>query len=95
MHIRPGFRIQTAIDEAEANGFNIPQMDNRCHFCLSYNFKGVCNTYFGGRKSHRPLSQSKFGRIGKWQDRYCVRDEAPPVQEVDTGGRSQASTLSS
>ena len=43
---------------------------------------------------HIPLYQSEFGRLGKWQDRFYVRDETPPVQEVDTGGQSYVSTLS-
>ena len=34
MQIGPGFRIQTAIYKAEANGFNTPLTDNSCHFCL-------------------------------------------------------------
>ena len=62
--------------------------DNGRHFCLSYHLKSVCNTHCGGRHLHRPLSQSKFRWLGKWQDRYCGGDEAPPVQEVDTGGAS-------
>ena len=93
MQIGPGFRTRTAIDEAAANGVNILLTDDGCHFCLLYHLKGVYNTHCGGRNSHIPFSQSEFGRIGQWRDRFYSRDEAPPVREVDTGGQIQASTL--
>ena len=64
MKIGPGFRIRTAIDEAEANKVNTPLTYDSCHFCLLYHLKGVCNTNYGGRNFHRPLSQSEFGRLG-------------------------------
>ena len=94
MQLGLGFRIRTSIDAAAVDGVEIPQTDNDRHFCLSYHLKGVCNTHCGSRHFHRPLSQSKLGRLDKWRDRYCGRDEAPPVREVNTGGQSQASTLS-
>ena len=86
MQIGTGFWIQTEIKEAAANGVDIPHKDNRRQFFLSYHIKGVCNTHCGSQHLHIPLSQSKFGRLGKWSDHYCVGDESPPVQEVDTAG---------
>ena len=80
MHIGPGFRIRTATDSAVAKVVDIPQMDNGRHFCLLHHLKGVCNTHCGGRHLHRPLSKSKFGRLGKWRNRYCGGDQALPVQ---------------
>ena len=94
MQIRPGFRIRTAINEAAANGVNIPQTNGGRHICLLYRLKGVCNTHCGGRNLHRPLSQIELGRIGKWRNRYCGGYEAQPVWKVDTGRQSQVSTLS-
>ena len=85
MQISPGFRIKIAIDKAKANGFNIPLTYDSCHFCLSYHLKVLCNTHFGGQHSHRPLSQSEFGRHGKWRECFCSGDEAPSVREMDTG----------
>ena len=43
MHIRLGFRIHTAINEAEANGVDILQTADGRHFFLSYHLKSVCN----------------------------------------------------
>ena len=80
MHFGPGFWIRTAIGKAAANGVYIPQTDNGRHFCLSYHLKGACNTHCGGRQLHRPLSQSEFGRLGEWRDRYCGREEVPLVR---------------
>ena len=94
MKIGPGFRIWTAIDAAAASRVDIPQTENGRHFYLSYHLKGVCNTHCGGRHFHRPMSQSKFGRIVEWHNRYCGGDKAPLVQEIDICGQSQASTLS-
>ena len=94
MQIGPRFRIQTAINVVAAKTFDIPQTDDGRHFCLSYHLKGVCNTHCSGLHSHRPLYQSEFGRLGEWRERFYNGDEAPLVREVDTGGRSQASTLS-
>ena len=93
MQIGPGFRIRTAIDDAAGHGVDIPLTYYGRHFCLSYHLKGLRNTHCAGRNSHMPISQSEFGRLGKWHNRLCGRDEAPPVQEVDAGSRSQASTL--
>ena len=87
MQIGPGFIIQTAIDESAANGVDTPLTDDDRHFCLSYQLKSVCYTHCGGRHLHIPLSQSEFGRLGKWRDCFCGKDKAPPVQEVDIGGR--------
>ena len=94
IQIGPGFRIRTAIDEAEANGVNTPLTEDRCNFCLLYHLKGVCNTHFGGWHSNILLYQSEFGRLGEWIDRFCGGYEAPLVREVDTCGQIQASTLS-
>ena len=55
MQICQGLWIRTAIDKAVANGVDIPLTDDGCYFCLSYHLKGVCNTYFGGQHSRRPL----------------------------------------
>ena len=85
MQIGTGFRIRTAIDKAEANGVNTPLTEDSFHSLLLYHLKGVCNTHFGGRHLHRPLSQSEFGWLGEWRECFCGRDEAPPVWEVDTG----------
>ena len=41
--------------------------------------------HYGGRNSHRPLSQSEFGRLRKWRDRFYSLDEARLVREVDAG----------
>ena len=88
-----GFRIRIAIAEAEASGVDISQTDNSCHFFLPYHLKFVCNTHCGGHHLNRPLSQIEFGRLGEWLNRYCGGDEAPLVQEVDTGNQRQASNL--
>ena len=94
MQIGLGFSIQTAIDEAAANGVNIPLTDNGHNLCLLYHLKGVCNTHCGGQHLYITLSQSEFKWLGEWRDHFCGGVEAPPVQEVDTGGRIQAYTLS-
>ena len=85
MQIGPRFRIRTAIDNAEANGVNTPLIYDSCQFCLLYHLKGVCNTHCGSRHLHRPLSQREFGRLCNWREFFCSGDEAPQVQEVDTG----------
>ena len=95
IQIGPGFRIRAAIDEAEANGVNIPLTEDSFHFLLSYHLKGVCNTHFGGWNFHRPLSQSEFGWLVEQRECFCGGNEAPPVLEVDTGVLRQVSTLSS
>ena len=41
MHIGLEFCIRTDINEAAANGINIPQTDDGLHFFLSYHLKGV------------------------------------------------------
>ena len=94
MQIGLGFRIRTAIDKAEANGVNIPQTYNSRHGYLLNHIKGVCNMHCGGRHLHIPISQIEFGRLDKWRYRYFSGEEAPLVQEVNTGGQIQASTLS-
>ena len=94
MQIGPGFRIRTAIYKAASNGVNIPQTENGRHCFLLYHIKGACNTHFGGRHLHIPLSKKEFGRLGKWRNRYFGREEAPLLREVNIGGRIQASTLS-
>ena len=70
MHIGLGFRIQTAIDKAASNRVYILLTDYGHHYCLLCHLKGVGNTHYGGRHSHRPLSQSKCGRLVKWPDRF-------------------------
>ena len=95
MKIGTGFRIWTAIDEVAANGVDIPQTDSGRHFCLAYQLKGLFNTHCGGQHFHIPLSQSKSGWIDEWRYHYCGKYKAPPVQEVNKSGQSQASTLSS
>ena len=94
MQLGPGFRIRTAIGVAAVEGVDTPQTDNGCQFNLSYHLKGVCNTHCGGQHLHRPLSQSEFGRHGKWRECFCSGDEAPSVREMDTGVQRQVSTLS-
>ena len=85
MQIGPMFRIRTAIDAAAADGLDTPQTDNGRHFYQSYHLEGACNTHCGGRNLHRPLSQSEFGTLEEWWDRYYGISEEPPVREVATG----------
>ena len=75
MQIGPGFRIRKTIDAAAADRVDIPKTDNGRQFYLSYHLKGVCNLHCGGRHLHRPLSQSKFGRLVEWCGRYCGGNE--------------------
>ena len=94
MQIGLGFWIRTAIDKAVVSGVEISQTDDGRHFCLLYHLKVVWNTHCGSRHLQRTLTQNEFGRLCEWCDSYYGGDEAPPVREVDTGGRSQESTLS-
>ena len=94
MHIGKGFRIINAIVKAVADRVYKPMKDDSQHFCLSYHLKVVCNTNCGGQNLHRPMLWRGFGGIVKWRNRYCGRDKAPPVREVNIGGRSQALTPS-
>ena len=93
LQVGPGFLIRRVIDDTASQGVDIPETDDGRHFCLSFHLKGMCNSNCGGRHSHRALSQSKFGRLVGWCEKFCSEEAAPPVREVDAGGRSQASTL--
>ena len=72
----------------------IPATDNGHHFFLSFHLKGVCKGNCGSWHSNKALSQRNSGRLVRWCKHFCGEEAAPPVQEVDLGGRSQASTLS-
>ena len=94
MQIEPGFRICTYVNKVAGQGVDILMTDNALHFCLLYHLNGVFNTHCGGQHLHRLLSRSEFGRLSEWCDRLCGRDEVPPVWEIESGSRIQASTLS-
>ena len=81
------------IDDAESQVVDIPETYDGRHFCLSFHMKGVCNRNCGGQHSHRALSQSELRCFVRWCEKFCSKEAAPPVQEVDAGGRNQASTL--
>ena len=81
----PYFRLQWKIDAVEEQGVDIPMMNDRKNFCLSYHFKGVCNLHCGGRHPHRTMSQAEMGKMSTWKDRFCGADSASPIQTVDAG----------
>ena len=93
MHGTPPQEVQY-IKEAANQGVNIPATDDGRNFSLSFYLKGVCIIYCGGRNSHRALSQSEFGWLVRWHEKFCSNESDLPVREVDAGGISQASTLS-
>ena len=94
MQIGPGFRTRMAIGEAAANGIDNTLKDDGFHFLLLYYLKGVWNTHCSDQHLHRPLPQIRFWRLVESIDCFCGREEAPPVQKVDTCKQSQAYTLS-
>ena len=55
LQVDPTFRIHRAIYAAAEEGFSILDTDDGRQLCLSYHFKGVCNSNCGGWHSHRTM----------------------------------------
>ena len=93
-------RIRLIINVAADEGVEIPSTGDVCHFCLSYHFKGVCNSKCSGHHSHRTMLQGNMGWMAEWRNRFSAEGATPPpVNVVETdlyvGGTSIASSMSS
>ena len=78
-----GFCIGQDIEILAVQGDDIPSMDVRCHFWISYYLKGVCNSNRGVQNYHQTLSLSRYAHLAAWKEHYCGSDKIPTVQEVD------------
>ena len=84
LKVYPGLGIRRAIYAVAKEGINVPNRDYNRHFCLSYHFKGVCNSNCGGRQSYRTMTQRNIGWMTEWKNRFFSEDAPPPVTVVET-----------
>ena len=75
----PYFRLQWKIDAVEEQGVDIPMMNDRKNFCLSYHFKGVCNLHCDVRHSYCTMFQADIGQMSIWKYRFCGADSFPHI----------------
>ena len=81
LQVGSGFRLLKSMEQAViATGTPVLQTADGRPFCLSYHLKGVCNSKWGGRHAHRPLSPHKWGILSAWKSLFCIKPH--PVTEI-------------
>ena len=81
LQVGPGFRLRQSMDQSTiAIGTPVPPIADGHLFCLSYHLKGVCNSNYGGRHAHIPLSLHEWFILSA--RKYRLYTDPNPVIEI-------------